>query len=330
MPDGKNPVMAIMRQVPRGKSAWPIRSIAGTDFHVIPGSYFKKLFGVGPAALDFEDDAEHLLPVVAPDNGLEFPANPDLEDAGLIVRAGIASHGVDPAKRNLPATLSFDAPLPGFSALALATEMPDGFDWYAACMKVITAHGWADGGGPTDKVLRIVAEAEPEWFADLTAREDEHWPLLVYEKAATYTVTPLSRLWYAANMLSLYYVHEEDILVGFLWSEYRMRLRYEQPALRHLGVVEKNRENGLKGGQGDKKQERYRTLNGLAISRLNDIAFVSDGEAARSARRWAADYDKGVAEPLFLERGKPLSRAWYDEWLAQFRPIARKMMQAAQ
>ncbi|MFG1299464.1 hypothetical protein V5F49_06665 [Xanthobacter sp. V3C-3] len=88
-------------------------------------------------------------------------------------------------------------------------------------------------------------------------------------------------------------------------------------------MMEKNRENGAKGGQADRKADRYRVLNEIGRRRSNEIAFVTDNQGVRLAMRWAAEYDAKAEVPLFRLNGRPLSKKWYAEWLADFRIKAR-------
>lgn len=99
---------------------------------------------------------------------------------------------------------------------------------------------------------------------------------------------------------------------------------WEEHAVARLKHVNKNREHGAKGGQAEKKRERYKALDMLARENLNSFLYASDAQAIRKAKELAAKNDKEASEPLFMQGGKPLSRAWFDEWLAHFRQQARQ------
>lgn len=118
-------------------------------------------------------------------------------------------------------------------------------------------------------------------------------------------------------------VYRYAVKIGAAEQELRMRAAF-------LGIVEKkkfevetNRKNGRKGGQAEKKKERYDVLNRLAAESLKNFQYASDAQALRQARSLADKYDKGEAEPLFKMNGKPLSRSWFSDWLAQFREHLR-------
>ncbi len=93
------------------------------------------------------------------------------------------------------------------------------------------------------------------------------------ELAAKHFSEPLSRLWYVANMMSLYYAHYDDMRFGYLWSEYRTKMRYELFALKHLKMAEKNRESGQKGGQADKKSRTVRYSKPLGPTKIQGNRF---------------------------------------------------------
>ncbi|RJL00962.1 hypothetical protein D3P06_12830 [Paracoccus aestuarii] len=92
--------------------------------------------------------------------------------------------------------------------------------------------------------------------------------------------------------------------------------------MRHYKTVDQNRKVGRLGGQAAKKQERYEVLDSLARANLKSFLLATDVQAFRKAKELAAKHDKGAAEPLFMQGGKSLSRAWYDDWLEHFRKDA--------
>lgn len=167
--------------------------------------------------------------------------------------------------------------------------------------------------------------------------EDMHgsfsWP-------STYILTvadPLSSEWYAANIYHAAWMTLRDFEenrwdslfhrafdLGRKFEEYEMRRRHLKTITAKLEHDTKNREHGAKGGQAEKKRERYKTLDTLARENLNSFLYASDAQAVRKARELAARHDKGAAEPLFVQGSKPLSRAWFDEWLANFRRQSRQ------
>lgn len=94
---------------------------------------------------------------------------------------------------------------------------------------------------------------------------------------------------------------------------------HESAALRTYENIARNRKSGLLGGQAAKKQERYEVLNKLAKDNLLKFQFVSDAQAKRAARSLAASHDRGADAPLFQINNKPMSDAWFDDWLSAFR-----------
>lgn len=310
-----------VRAKPPKNERWPVISIAGQSFYQIPRSDMAELFG---DKVDLGDGPEILLPIRAPDDFLDFPAKAELEDFGSAARAGIATHIIDRDELQTTEPIPFGTWSSGFSATQLDVFPED--DWYGACWQVLLAHDWVslrNSGGVSDKLLDQMAEISPG-AVDLAKLEyEENWHYRVYELAAVKLAKPLSRIWYAANMLALYYVHHDDLRLGYLWCEYRMKLKYELPALRQLEVTEKNRESGSKGGQADKKRERYNCLDRLARQNFKELAFASDRDAMRLAKRLASDHDARADEPLFRAGGKLLSRDWFEDWLAHFRQAAR-------
>lgn len=99
---------------------------------------------------------------------------------------------------------------------------------------------------------------------------------------------------------------------------------HQPAALRYYKTVDQNRKVGRLGGQAAKKQERYEVLDSLARANLNSFLLATDVQAFRKAKELAAKHDKGATEPLFMQGGKSLSRAWYDDWLEHFRRDARQ------
>lgn len=119
---------------------------------------------------------------------------------------------------------------------------------------------------------------------------------------------------------------QDAFKIGFLYRDAWWKFQHEKAALKYYEIIEKNRKSGQKGGQGDKKRERYEVLNSLARQKFREIAFASDREGARIAKSLAAAYDVKADEPLFMINNKGLSKKWYDEWLVNFRQIARSIV----
>lgn len=294
--------------------------IAGREFWKIPRAEINKLTKmIRPDQADDprEDDGpDFLIPCSEPDDYVDFPGTVPLDDAGFLIKAGIATHSVD--------RIGFETRKNSLGLSARQLGVFSELDWYGECFSVLEAHGWTDHGNVLPSLIEKVAAAEGrDLVPEMKARFGNEWQPAFLEVAAVHLAEPLSRLWYVCNMMALYYIHQDDMRVGYLWCEYQMRKRYELFALKHIELTEKNRESGLKGGQGDKKQQRYAVLNRLANDRFKDIAFASDREGIRLAKRLAADHDAKSGDNLFSVNGKVLSSQWFGEWLDQFRLLAR-------
>lgn len=299
--------------------------IAGREFYRVPRAEWnkrmKELFPGKEHLYADNDSPAVLFPYYPFDDRLEFPAQSTTEDVGFLIKAGIVSHSVDFSDR--PSALG------GFPATKLMLFAED--DWYGECFSVLTAHGWMVNGNIPSELIERLESVEGEGIYERVKDQlssgfetgDDSWEVYLYELAATHFSPPLSRLWYAANMLSLFYVHHDDMRTGYLWCEYHMRMRYELFALKHIEMTEKNRESGMKGGQAEKKRERYQILDRLAGQKFKVMAFASDREFIRIAKSMAADYDSKADSPLFTVGGKSLSKKWYDEWASHFRSVAR-------
>ena len=297
---------------------FPKMRLGGREFvKVSPRRILLTASGEDPS----QDPEQVWIAYPPPDDQLEFPGHPELEDIGPFVTSGIASHDVD---RGITEFRHGEWP-GGFTAMQIKDF--DDLDLYFQCMGVLHAHGWADGGArPSAELLaRLESIVGAEKIKALHASDPENADLAIFELAAVHLTSPLSRVWYAANMLALYYIHNDDFRLGILVSEYRIKMRYEVFTLKHMELTEKNRENGAKGGQADRKAERHHTLNEIAQRRFREIAFASDGEGVRLAMRWAAEHDAKAEVPLFRFNGRPLSKKWYAEWLADFRLKVRRV-----
>lgn len=249
----------------------------------------------------------------------EFPGNPDLDDFGTFVSSGIASYYLD----NQPQEPCKEGEPRRFSARQI--EVFDEDRWLCECTSVLEEHRWMSGDlrAAQHLIEKLSGILGSNCIADLKASHPQNWNISVCELAALHFSTPLSRVWYVANMLALYYIHRDFLKVGFLWNEYNTRIRYEVFILKYMEMMEKNRENGAKGGQADRKADRYRVLNEIGRRRSKEIAFVTDNQGVRLAMRWAAEYDAKAEVPLFRLNGRPLSKKWYAEWLADFRLKAK-------
>jgi hypothetical protein len=303
---------------------YPVVKRAGRDFHQVPLRVYREALPEQVPDMDPDvlNSAHVLVEAIPKDAHMDFPGKPLLESVGSYFRSGVASHQLGtlgPLAADKRGSTS-----PRFAATDLF--LLDETDLYFECASVFTAHGWADrGGGLSDAMLNKVVEIEGADFIE-NAKEafgEDGWRSYAGEVAARHFAEPFSRLWYAANLQSLYYARHDDLRLGYLLAEYRIKMSYELFALRHIEITEKNRESGAKGGQAEKKRERYRCLDRLARQHFKEMAFASDKDAMRLAKRLAAEHDAEADEPLFGANGKTLSRDWFEEWLRHFRQTAR-------
>lgn len=226
---------------------------AGEQFTVFSGKELNEIGGL----FQFDDDAEVHIPNLPPDDKLEFPSIPPFNDYAFVATSGVIKHSIRRKEVYGPTSPPKLVETPdgvrvkdskGFSATSLSVFVE--IDWFGECYQVMDAHGWLDGRGNlaqhiVDLVSRKISPCE---IAKAKISYGENWEARVAEIAASEFVQPLSRLWYAVNMQALYYCHHDDILLGYLWAEYQMRLNIERNALRGEGVVKNAREGGIARG----------------------------------------------------------------------------------
>lgn len=320
----------------RYRARWPLMKVKGQEFHQVPWTEARALFG---NLLDATDDDETVPNVMLPvrdlssfkDDYRDFPARPDVNDLGFTVSSGIAAYDVEDrvpdgcaifprqqAGRWLlevgNVTLNTKRmPLAGPTATQLRIFVEA--DWYGACWQVLEAHGWRE---TSETFLTEVERAEPGTVEAAKTLYGDNWSSYVFEIAAKHLCPPLSRLWYAANMMSLYYVHNDDIRLGYLWCEYKNKLKYEEHVLARISQIEKNRESGVLGGQADQARKRSAVLDQLARA---DGRFENASDRARLnyARELATKYDQEHPSlPLFMRGGEQLSDEWFKAWLGNY------------
>lgn len=337
----------------RRQNEWPVITIAGHKFHQIPRGTLEESFKDLPG-VEFEagdPDELVLLPYHSADDHLEFPARPTVQLAGMLASAGIARHTVlsiedefdkgsegeveqvDAFKRRHIIEWSPDGkietspeqaevPFPaGFCARQIRPFNED--DWFGECWQVLKEHKW------WHSTQRLTPELEanleklvPGIIAEAKNTYGENWGCYAVEVAAMHLCSPLSRLWYAANMMALRYCHFDDLRLGYLWSEYQARLRWENAALKQEENAERNREVGKLGGelQAARRRERYAVLDRLAMLRMNDILVASDmKKRINIARQLAAEHASRSGDvDLFRHGGKALRGDWYEAWTLHF------------
>ncbi|MBA5802159.1 hypothetical protein [Rhizobium changzhiense] len=301
-------------------ASWQKVKIAGRQFWKIPHHEWTGMMNaLNPNKPPQESDgADFLMPCFPDDDKTEFPTLYEFEDAGPLIASGIARHSLTMEG------ISADRSNRGLTArhLSVFNEM----DWYGECFGVLEAHGWTKSGHLTPEILSKLEAIEGRSAIDEAKQSfGENWELYAMELAARHLAKPLSRLWYVANMKSLYYCHNDDLRLGFLWAEYQMKMQYEAFALKHMEVVERNSENGRKGGQGKAAAERYRVLDRLVTAQGEKLAFCDNDEIIKAAKKLAADYDRKEGTQLFQIKNKSLGPGWYKDWVKHYRALIKAM-----
>ena len=206
----------------------------------------------GIAGESGDEERKILFPHEPPDDYIEFPIGSEFIDFNIYVGSGIASHQVEREHSSIR-DLS-DVPSKGFSATQLEVFKED--DWFLECHEVLNAHGWfTEFINLSEEIISKVAEKEG--VSEITrarARYGENWAYYIAEVAAKHFAKPLSRLWYVANMTSLYFAHQDDMRLGFLWSEYRIRMRHEADSFRGKKNIASARSGGLKSASMQKNR----------------------------------------------------------------------------
>lgn len=234
------------------------------------------------------------------DDFLRFPDEDNYEsgfpfgEIAEFARTGIAQHMI--MKSGLlelnRIELGYPECLTGCSARQLNLLGDD--NWFGECFQVLSAHGWlGPNGQANDELVNQVAEVVGRQFIEeAKAKHGSDWRCLILEVAATHFLPPLTRLWYAANLMSLYYIHYDDIAFGYLWAEYNIRLRHEADAIR--GVKTKaSAGKGARARNSDFAPKRTEVLvevqrlidAGHSVSRASELAYSNGVGASAEANR---------------------------------------------
>ena len=225
----------------------------GRKYLVLSGAEFNTMFE-GISRRTHDEDERILIPTSAPVNKLEFPSNPLFNDFHLAVSSGTVLHNVERQEAygpELPRKIAKTSEglrvegNKGFTATALQVFVE--IDWHGECWGVMEAHGWH---GPKRRISQLIIdnvskEIGPCEITKAKLEFGENWEIRVAELATIQLVRPLSRLWYAVNMMALYYCHHDDLRLGFLWAEYQMRMRAEKNALRGEVMLKSASDGGL-------------------------------------------------------------------------------------
>ena len=199
------------------------------------------------------------------DDYLEFPGRDKLASSRGFVSSGIAFH-----RFLKPDFIGPLEPLGEENAsqyFAKNLVVFNDFDFNMECWNVLEAHGWIDSSTrPTPSIMAKVSEAVGAGFvSELQGSGLENWEAVILEIAAANFAKPLSRLWYAAAMNALYFVYRDDLKVGYLWAEYKIRMEHESAAVRGQTV----RDGAQKGGE--KRSQDYASLRKVVLSELKRL-----------------------------------------------------------
>jgi len=225
-----------------------------------------------------DDPRTVLLPYRPPDDHRAFPADPELENAFAFVGSGLAAHEV---RRNKGDSH------PGFVAADLIIFKED--EWYFECFQVLLAHGWVSpvGGLSADLVSKVVSVIGAFQVEEAKREYGESWGCYIGEVAAVHFAEPLSRLWYAANLMSLFFVHQDDLRFGYLWAEYQLRIRSEVDTVRGKKLVRDARAGG-------KARAEKSTLHSQKILAAM-AAHIGKGKSISNAASLAAKAGLGAS-----------------------------------
>lgn len=252
-----------------------------------------------------------LLPFNPPDDKKEFPSDASVEDGGFVIGAGIATHKVswwdDEAfvEEKLTAAVTNPGLLAEYRREGLRAkqlEVFDEFRWYGECYGVLNAHGWLDRSGRLAPhiIEHVVDHYGQREVDDAKAQYGDNWTIYIAELAATRLARPLSRLWYAVNMKALYYIHHDDMRLGYLWAEYRMRLRHEQDSFRGKKSVS----SGSDGGNLRAKNFERRNHEILARMKAHVDAGMSVSNAANLVNKAGYGTSAEANRKLWTRRHK--------------------------
>lgn len=261
----------------------------GRKYRVFKGSDFNKLFGK-KGVQKYEEDARICLPYHEPDDKLEFPVAPKFNDLYFASASGKVLHNVHRERGygpHLPPKLIETAEGfrveggKGFSArdLSVFSEC----DWFGECWGVMHAHGWHDPRGDLSQHIidNVCKELGPCAVTRAKLEFGENWQTRVAELATLNLVQPLSRIWYAVNMMALYYCHYDDLRLGYLWAEYRMRMSLEKDAMRGESILRSAKSGGHSRGMS--KSASSQEIISAMKSRV--VAGQSISNSARQAYR---------------------------------------------
>ena len=213
----------------------------------------------------------------ARDAHLEFPGGANLVAVGTMMSSGSAVHGARGSLGAVYSSTQNAIERGAYTANNLDLFRED--DWAFECLSVLQAHGWLDR---TASLNQTIIDKVAECFGasvikDAVTKFGENSDVYIESFASRLLAEPLSRLWYVNNMREQFYLKHDDMKVGILWAEYKIRLSQEHNALRG----ERVKLNASAGGKaaGTLAEESRREI----LTRMR--CYIGDGHSVMNAAR---------------------------------------------
>lgn len=192
------------KKAPFDWSKYPSVIEAGTTFAVVPAKDAEDAFpSIRKRTRGVDSDRYYYFPRPTGNIAPEFPERPQLENFFSFLRSGIAKHNLSVEEMS-----AIDGRSDGFSARQLTVFDSD--VWSLECLRVLSHYGWIDGDGSNSPwLLEKLNEALGKSVIDSAEEQyGQGWEAYLLELAAIQLAEPFSRLWYVANMWSLYFATE--------------------------------------------------------------------------------------------------------------------------
>jgi hypothetical protein len=265
----------------------------GNEYWV--GTYKDFSISLDPKKSDIDPNFKIYLPKPPEDNFLEFPGENFTRANPFYIESGISLHRLDAiggfqVLHDAKHILDINE-IPKISASEIEVYPDDGI--YKECADVLNAHTWYINYSINPELVDKVAALYGEnCISDAQERYGENFQAYLLELAAKEFCAPLSRLWYAANIMSLYYCHNDDFRAGFFWAEYRLRLRHQLQTQRGKLTAAAARRGGQVRAL-DTEAGRKTILNlmtnyvqdGHSISRAADLTWRTGFGSSKEANR---------------------------------------------
>jgi hypothetical protein len=238
----------------------------------------KEVPALDPTSLQARDERILLIQDhLPPDDTKEFPANAALNWFHFGAEAGLSAYRIVRASRVEDAKGKEISD----SLFARDLDIDRVDDILSECYRVLDAHGWLDRRfGLAAHIVEVVeSRFGLKKVRKLREKHGENAEVAIAELAALVLTKPLSRLWYVVNMQALFYLDYDDFRLGFLWGEYRAKMRFEADSQRG----QKTKASARVGGR-----TRAARGKGQIDSILSAMAqFIDSGKSISNAARLA-------------------------------------------